>query len=168
VSIAGSSISANELSADVLALRSIGSANGSSLLSGSSTGPQFGGEMFDGFAVFEVTLYYLRYVLLYDAQVPGTPRVDDEVRTVLTEADAVYGVHAYVSVHALSAQLILERLADGFGSALLAVATLADEHVGVVVPDLRGRLRDRRQRAALLRPLLLRLLASLRDGFLRF
>jgi hypothetical protein len=45
-------------------------------LSGSSTGSQFGGEMFDGFAVLEVSLYYLGHVLLYDAEVPGTPWVD--------------------------------------------------------------------------------------------
>ena len=112
-------------------------------------------------------LYYLGHVLLYDAEVPGTPWVDHEIRTVLAEAEAVYGVHANVPVHALRAQLVLERLAHGFGPALFAVATLADEHVGVVVPDLRGRLCERRQRATLL-CFLLRLLASLRDGFLRF
>jgi len=132
-----------------------------------STGSHFGGEMFDGFVVLEVPLYYLRYVVFYDAEVPGAPRVDDEVRAVLTEAEAVYAVHTYVPVHALLAQLVLECFADGFGSALLAVAALADEHVGIVVADLRGRLRERRQRAAFLRPLL-RLLASLRDSFLRF
>jgi hypothetical protein len=123
--------------------------------------------MFDGFAILEVSLYYLWHVLLYDTEVPGATRVDDQVRTVFTEAEAVHGVHAYVPVHALRAQLLLERLADGFGSALLAVAVLADEHVGVVVPDLSGWLGERRQRATLLR-FLLRLLASLRDGFLRF
>jgi hypothetical protein len=32
--------------------------------------------MFDGFAVLEVSLYYLGHVLLYDAEVPGTPWVD--------------------------------------------------------------------------------------------
>jgi hypothetical protein len=57
--------------------------------------------MFDGFAVLEVSLHYLGDVLLYDAEVPGTPRVDDEVRAVFTEAEAAYGVHAYVPVHAL-------------------------------------------------------------------
>ncbi len=123
--------------------------------------------MFDGFAFLEVSLYHLGHVLLYDAEVPGTSWVDHEVRTELAEAEAVYGVHANVPVHALRAQLVLERLAHSFGPALFAVATLADEHVGVVVPDLRGRLRERRQRATLLR-FLLRLLASLRDGFLRF
>jgi hypothetical protein len=87
---------------------------------------------------------------------------------VLAEAEAVYGVHAYVPVHALCTQLILERPADGFSPALFAVAALADEHVGVVVPDLRGWLHERRRRAALPRLPLLRLLASLRDGFLRF
>jgi hypothetical protein len=97
--------------------------------------------VFDWFAVFEMLLYYFGHVLLYDAQVPGAPGVDDEVRAVLTEAEAVYAVNAHVPVHALSAQLILERFADGFGPALLAVAALADEHVGVVVADLRGRLR---------------------------
>jgi hypothetical protein len=122
--------------------------------------------MFDGFAVLEVSLYYLGHVLLYDAEVPGTPWVDHEVRAVLAQAEAVYGVYAYVPVHALRAQSVFERLADGFGSALFTVATLAYEHVGIVVPDLRGRLCERRQRATLLR-FLLRLLASLRDGFLR-
>ena len=123
--------------------------------------------MFDGFAVLEVSLYYLGHVLLYDAEVPGTPWVDHEVRTVLAEAEAVYGVHANVPVHALRAQLVLERLAHGFGPALFAVATLADEHVGVVVADLRVGLIEDGERAVLLRALL-RLLASLRDGYLRF
>ena len=122
--------------------------------------------MFDGFAILEVSLYYLWHVLLYDAEVPGTPRVDDEVRAVFTEPEAAYGVYAYVPVHALRSQPTFERLADGSGTALLAVAALADEHVSVVVPDLCGRLCKRRQRTALLR--LLRLLASLRDDFLRF
>jgi hypothetical protein len=124
--------------------------------------------VFDWFAVLEVPLHYLGHVLLYDAQVPGTRWVDDQVRAVLTEAEAVYGVHAYVPVHAFRAQLVLERPADGLGSAFLAIAVLADEHMGVVVPDLSGRLGERRQRATLLRLLLLRLLASLRDSFLRF
>ena len=124
--------------------------------------------MFDGFTVLEVPTYHLGYVLLCDAEVPGTPWVDDEVRAVFTEAEAIYGVHAYVSIHALRTQLILECPANGFGSALFAVAALADQHVGVVVPDLRGRLCGRRRRAALPRLLLLRLLASLRDTFLRF
>jgi hypothetical protein len=123
--------------------------------------------VFDGFAVLEVPLYYLGHVLLCYAEIPGTPRVDDEVRAVFTEAEAAYGVYAYVPVHALRPQLILERLADGFGVAFFAVAALADEHVGVVVPDLRGRLCKRRERTTRLR-LLLRLLAFLRDGFLRF
>jgi hypothetical protein len=121
--------------------------------------------MFDGFAVLEVSLYYLGHVLLYDAEVPGARRVDDEVRAVFTEAEAAYGVNANVPVYALRAQLVLERLADGFGSALLAIAVLADEHVGVVISDLRGRLCERRQRATLLCFLLP---ASLRDDFLRF
>jgi hypothetical protein len=123
--------------------------------------------MFDGFASLEVSLYYLGHVLLYDAEVPGARRVDDEVRAVFTEAEAAYGVNANVPVYALRAQLVLERLADGFGSALLAIAVLADEHVGVVVPDFRGRLGERRQRAFLVR-FFVRLLASLRDGYLRF
>jgi hypothetical protein len=129
---------------------------------------QFGSEVFDWFAVLEVALYHLGHVLLCDAQVPGPRRVDDEVRAVLTEAEAVHGVHAYIPVHALRSQLVFERPADGFGPAFLAIAVLADEHVGVVVPDLRGRLGERRQRATFLRPLLLRPLALLRDGFLRF
>ena len=124
--------------------------------------------MFDWFAVLEMLLYYFGHVLLYDAQVPGTPRVDDEVRAVFTEAEAAYGVQAYVPVHALRTQLIPERPANGFGSALFAVAALADQHVGVVVPDLRGWLCERRRRGALPCLLLLRLLASLRDNFLRF
>ncbi len=123
--------------------------------------------MFDGLAILEVSLYYLWHVLLYDADVPGPGRVDDQVRAVFTEAEATYGVHANVPVHALRTQLVLDRFADGFGPALLAVAVLADEHVGVVVPDLRGRLCERRQRAFLLR-FLLRLLAPLRDGILQF
>jgi hypothetical protein len=137
-------------------------------LSVSFAGSQFGGEVFDGCAVLEVPVYYLRYVVLRNAEVPGTARVDHEVRAVLAEAEAVCGVDAHVPVQALRAQLVLESLADGFGSALLAVAALADEHVGVVVPDLRGRLCERRQRADFRRPFLLRLLTLLRDRFLRF
>jgi hypothetical protein len=121
--------------------------------------------VFYGFAVLEVSVYYLGHVLLYDAEVPGAPWVDDEVRSVLAEAEALHGVHAHVPFHTLLAQLVLERPAHGFGSSRLAVAALADEYVGVVVPDLRGRLA---RRAALLRLSLLRLLTSLRDGFLRF
>jgi hypothetical protein len=116
--------------------------------------------VFDGFATLEVSLYYLWHVLLYDTEIPGAPRVDDHVRAMLTEAEAVHRVHSYVPVHALRAQPVLERFADGLGSALLAVAVLADEHVGVVVPDLSGRLG---QRTFLLR-FLLCLLTSLRDG----
>jgi hypothetical protein len=82
--------------------------------------------MFYGFAVLEVPLYHLGHVLFCDTEVPGAPRVDHEVRTVLAEAEAVYGVHAYVPVHALRAQLVLERLADGFEPALFAVAALTD------------------------------------------
>jgi hypothetical protein len=123
--------------------------------------------MFDGFAVLEVLLYYLGYVFLDNAEIPGARRVDDEVRAVLAEAETVHGVHADVPVHALRAQRVLERHADVFGSTLLAVTAPADEHVGVVVADLRAWLRDRRQRAVLLFAFL-RLLGSLRDGFLRF
>ena len=123
--------------------------------------------MFDGFAVLEVYLYHLGYILLYDAEVPGTGWVNDEVRAVLTEAEALYRVHAYVPVYALRAQFIFERPADGFGSAFLAVTAFADEHVGVVIPDLRDRLCERRRRAALLRGFFLRLLTSLRNNFLR-
>ena len=121
--------------------------------------------MFDGFAILEVSLNYLCHVFLCDAEVPGATRVDDQVRAVFTEAEAAYGVHAHVPVHALRAQLLLECPANGFGCALLAVAALADEHVGAVVSDLRGRLCERRQRATLL---CFVLLASLRDDFLRF
>jgi hypothetical protein len=39
--------------------------------------------MFDGFAVLEVLLNYVGHVFLYNAEVPGARRVDDEVRTVL-------------------------------------------------------------------------------------
>jgi hypothetical protein len=124
--------------------------------------------MFDGCAVFEVLLYHLGHVVLRNAEVPGAARVDYKVRTVFAEAEAVCGVDAHVSVQALRAQLVLEGLADGFGSTLLAVAAPADEHVGVVVPDLRGRLGERRQRAAFRRPLLLRLLALLGNNFLPF
>jgi hypothetical protein len=124
--------------------------------------------VFDGYAVFEVLFYHLGYVVLRNAEVPGAARVDHEVRAVFAEAEAVCGVDAHAPVQALRAQLVLEGLADAFGSALLAVAALADEHVGVVVPDLRGRLGERRQRAAFRRPSLLSLLALLRDRFLRF
>src|SRR5215212_1659726 len=144
---------------------SSGTAAVSTALPGSLAGSQFGGEVLDGRAVFEVLFYHLGYVVLRNAEVPGAARVDHEIRAVFAEAEAVCGVDTHVPVQALRAQLVLEGLADGFGSALLAVATLADEHVGVVVPDLRGRLRERRQNAAFRRPYLLRLL---RDSFLRF
>jgi hypothetical protein len=121
--------------------------------------------VFDGFTVLEVLLYYLGHVILYDAEVPGAPWVDDEVRAVLAEPEAVHGVDADVPVHALRAQLVLERSADGLGSALLAVTALADQHVGVVVADLRGWLRERRQGSVLLFTFLLTFPG---DGFLRF
>jgi hypothetical protein len=128
---------------------------------------ELGGEVFDGFAVFEVLFYYVGYVSLRDAEVPGATRVDDEVRAVLAEAEAAHGVDADVPVHALRAQFVFEGAADGLGAALLAVAALADEYVGGVVADLRVRLLEGRERALLPWPLL-RLPASLRDGFLRF
>jgi hypothetical protein len=53
--------------------------------------------VFDWFAVFEMLLYYFGHVLLYDAQVPGAPGVDDEVRAVFTEAEAVYAVNSSLS-----------------------------------------------------------------------
>jgi len=46
--------------------------------------------VYDGFAVLEMSLYYLGYILLYDAEVPGATRIDDEVRAVLAEAEAAY------------------------------------------------------------------------------
>ena len=46
--------------------------------------------MFDGFAILEVSLYYLWHVLLCYAEVPATTRVDDQVRAVFTEAEATY------------------------------------------------------------------------------
>ena len=121
--------------------------------------------MFDGFAVLEVLLYQLGHVALCNAEVPGAPRVDDNVRAVFAEAHAVHRVYANVPVHIMGTQFVLERAPDGLGAAFLAVAALADEHVGVVVADLRGRLRERRERAALLSPFLL---AFLGDDFLRF
>ncbi len=72
-------------------------------LSGSLTGSQFGGEVFDWFTVLEVSLYYLWHVLLYDTEVPGATGVDDQVRAVFTVAEAVYGVHAYVPIDTLRA-----------------------------------------------------------------
>ena len=59
--------------------------------------------MLDGFAAFEVLFYYLGHVSLRNAEVPGAARVDDEVRAVLAEAEAVHGVYADVPVHALCA-----------------------------------------------------------------
>lgn len=82
--------------------------------------------MFDRFTVLEVSLYYLWHVLLYDTEVPGATRVDDQVRAMFTEAEAVHGVHSYVPVHALRAQLVFERFAKALGAALFAVAALAD------------------------------------------
>ena len=133
----------------------------------SLAGSEFGGEVFDGLAVFEVLFYNVGHVSLRDAEVPGAARIDDEVRAVLAEAEAAHGVDADVPVHALRAQFVLEGAADGLGAALLAVAALADEYVGVVVADLRVRLLEDGQGAAL-PGLLLRFPASLRDCFLRF
>jgi hypothetical protein len=65
----------------------------------------------------------------------------------------------------MGTQFVLERAPDGLGAAFLAVAALADEHVGVVVADLRVWLGQRRQDAVLYP--LFRLLSLLRDGFLR-
>ena len=131
----------------------------------SLAGSELGGEVFDGFAGFEGLAYHLGHIFLGDAEVPGAARVDDEVRAVLAEAKAVYGVYADVPVHVLCAQCGLEGGADGLGAAFFAVAAFADEHVGVVVADLRVRLLE--ERAVFLCPLLC-LLAFLRDRFLRF
>jgi hypothetical protein len=123
--------------------------------------------MFDRSAVYQVFLYYDGHVAFRDAEVPGAARVDDEVRAVLAEAEAVHGVYADVPVHAMCSQFALQRAADFFRPALFAVAALADQNVGVVFADLRVGLIEDRERAAFLCPLL-RLLALLRDGSLRF
>jgi hypothetical protein len=128
---------------------------------------EFGGQVFDGFTVDQVFSNYLVDVVLRGAQVPGTSGIDDKVRTVFAEPEAVYGVDADVPVHVLGAQLVLQRAADGFRTTFLAVASLADQHVGVVVADLRVGLFEDGERAVLLRALS-GLLASLRDGVLRF
>ena len=131
----------------------------------SLAGSELGGEVFDGFAVREVLMYHLWDVSFRGAEVPGAARVDDEVRAVLAEAQAVHGVYADVPVHVFCAKFVFEGAADGFGAAFLAVAALADEHVGVVVAVLRVRLLE--ERAVFLCPLLC-FLTLLRDGFLRF
>src|SRR5215212_1624644 len=131
---------------------------------------ELGGEVLDGLAALEVAPYDLRHIPLRQAEVPGTSGVDDGVRAVLAEAEAADGVHADVPHHAPPTQLFLERLADLFRAALLAVAAAADEHVGVVLPDLRAwsRVWRGREGSGLLR--LLRLLLgdlSLRTGSVR-
>ena len=73
----------------------------------SLAGSEFGGEVFDGYAAFEVLFYHLGYVILRNAEVPGAARVDHEVRAVFAEAEAVHGVEADVPVYALGAQFVL-------------------------------------------------------------
>ena len=102
-------------------------------------GTEFGGQVFDGLAIFEVLLYDLGDFLFVEAEVPGAGRVDDHVRAVLAEAEALDFVYPDVPVHPFGAQLAFELFLQVFGTALFAVAAVADQDVRVVVAYLRRR-----------------------------
>jgi hypothetical protein len=84
-----------------------------------------------------VLLDDLRDVGYPEAEIPGSTRVDDDVWAVLAQAEAIDGVNANGPGHASLTKLAFEHLADVLRTAFLAVATLADQHVGLVVPYLR-------------------------------
>jgi hypothetical protein len=94
----------------------------------------------------------LRHVTFRETEVPGPTGIYDGVRAVFAEAEAVDGVYADVPSHASFMKLVFECLADIFRASFLAVATLADEHVDVVVPDLRVGFRPRPRREGAVRP----------------
>lgn len=76
-----------------------------------------------------------------EAEVPGTfwlrTVVDDGIGAVLAETEAVDGVEADLAEEALRANLALYGLPRLFRATLFAVAARADEHVRLVVTDLR-------------------------------
>ncbi len=86
-----------------------------------------------------MTLHDLRHVILNEPEIPDSTWIHDSVGTVLAQTEALDGINADVAVHPRRPQLVLERLADIFGAALLAVSAFADEHLSVVVSDLRIR-----------------------------
>ncbi|MDQ3658583.1 MAG: hypothetical protein M3338_02780 [Actinomycetota bacterium] len=86
-----------------------------------------------------MTLHDLRHVILDEPEIPDSTRIHDSVGTVLAQTETLDGINADVAVHPRRPQLVLERLADIFGAALLAVSVLADEYLGIVVSDLRIR-----------------------------
>lgn len=57
--------------------------------------------MRDGRAVFQMALDDLWSVVFYKTQVPRTGRVDDGVRPMLAEAEAVYRIDSDLAIHAL-------------------------------------------------------------------
>jgi hypothetical protein len=103
-----------------------------------------------------VPLHDLRDIAFPEAEIPGPSGVDDGIRAVLAQAEAVDGVYADVPDPASIAELVFECCADILRTALLTVAAFTHEHVGVVVPDLRARfrLRERREGAVRLRAFL--------------
>ena len=103
----------------------------------SSCGAEPGGEVFYGLAALEVALDDLGHVASREAEVPGASGVDDGVRAVFAEAETVHGVHADVPDHTPLAQLFFQDLADSFEPRFLQ-SPLPHEHVGIVLPDLRG------------------------------
>ena len=55
----------------------------------------------------------LRDIVFLEAEIPGSTGVDDDVRAVLAQAEAVDGVYADVSDSTSITELIFECFADG-------------------------------------------------------
>lgn len=75
----------------------------------------------------------LRHPILVEPEIPGPRWVNDDVRTMLAQTQTVYAIDPDVAVQAGVPQLALERPARLFCAALLAISTLAYQHVRLVV-----------------------------------
>jgi hypothetical protein len=87
-----------------------------------------------------VSFYYFWDVVLPKAKVPSPfglcPVVDDDVRPVLAQAEAVHGVYTDLAEEVPGTQLVLKGLFRVLRAPLLAVSAGADEDVRLVVPNL--------------------------------
>jgi len=119
-----------------------------------------------------VLLDYLGGVVLGEAEVPSTfrlrPVVDDHVRAVLAQAEAVDGIDPHLAQDALRADPIFESSPRVLNATLFTVAARTDEAVRLVISDLRRGLCFLRYDAPGCGPnFLLELLLFLRDDLLR-
>lgn len=99
-------------------------------------GAELGGELFYGLSVLEVTVHHLWNPILVEAKIPGPRRVHDDVWAMLAQTQTVHAIDPDLAVQTGLPQLASKRLARLFCAAFLAVPTLADQHVGLVVPYL--------------------------------